>query len=58
MLLEIHNRLQQIKAVLSDVAFGGVSILAVGDYTNYLLLAKPQYSVMLCQPIPFWFIVG
>ena len=31
MLLEIHKRLQQIKAVLPDVAFGGVSILAVGD---------------------------
>ena len=31
MLLEIHKRLQQIKGVLSDVTFGGVSILAVGD---------------------------
>ncbi len=31
MLLEIHKRLQQIKAVLPDIAFGGVSILAVGD---------------------------
>ena len=31
MLLEIHKRLQQIKAVLPDVAFSGVSILAVGD---------------------------
>ena len=31
MLLEIHKRLQQIKGVLSDVMFGGVSILAVGD---------------------------
>ena len=31
MLLEIHRRLQQIKAVLPDIAFGGVSILAVGD---------------------------
>ena len=31
MLLEIHKRLQQIKAVLPDVAFGGISILAVGD---------------------------
>ena len=31
MLLEIHKRLQQIKAVLPDVAFDGVSILAVGD---------------------------
>ena len=31
MLLEIHKRLQQIKAVLPDVTFGGISILAVGD---------------------------
>ena len=31
MLLEIHKRLQQIKAVLPHVMFGGVSILAVGD---------------------------
>ena len=31
MLLEIHKRLQQIKGVSSDVTFGGVSILAVGD---------------------------
>lgn len=31
MLLEIHKRLQQIKAVLPSVMFGGVSILAVGD---------------------------
>ena len=30
MLLEIHKRLQQTKAVLPDVAFGGVSILAQG----------------------------
>ena len=32
MLLEIHKRLQQIKGVLPDVTFGGVSILAVGDF--------------------------
>ena len=31
MLLEIHKRLQQIKGVSSDITFGGVSILAVGD---------------------------
>lgn len=31
MLLEIHKRLQQIKSVLPDIPFGGVSILAVGD---------------------------
>ena len=31
MLLEIHKRLQQLKGVLPDIAFGGVSILAVGD---------------------------
>ena len=31
MLLEIHKRFQQIKAVLPDITFGNVSILAVGD---------------------------
>ena len=31
MLLEIHERLQQIKGVSDDVMFSGVSILAVGD---------------------------
>ncbi len=31
MLLEIHKRLQQIKGMLPDIMFGGVSILAVGD---------------------------
>ena len=31
MLLEIRKRLQQIKGVGSDVLFGGISILAVGD---------------------------
>ena len=31
MLLEIHKRLQQIKGVGSDVLFGGILILAVGD---------------------------
>lgn len=31
MLFEIHKRMQQIKAVLPDVTFGGISILAVGD---------------------------
>ncbi len=31
MLLEIHKRLQQIKAVAPDLMFGGVSVLAVGD---------------------------
>ena len=31
MLFEVHRRLQQIKGVSSDVMFGGVSVLAVGD---------------------------
>ena len=45
MLLEIHKRLQQIKAVLlPDVMFGGVSILAVGD-----LYQLPP----VCQPMLF-----
>ena len=31
MLLEIHKRLHEIKAVLLNVMFGGVSVLAVGE---------------------------
>ena len=31
MLLGINKRLQQIKGVLPDMTFGGVSILTVGD---------------------------
>ena len=31
MLFEVHKRLQQIKGVPSDVMFGRVSVLAVGD---------------------------
>ena len=38
MLLEIHKRLQQIEGVLPDVTFGGVSILAVGDLYQLLML--------------------
>ena len=30
-MFEVHRRLQQIKGVSSDVMFGGVSVLAVGD---------------------------
>jgi len=30
-LLEIHTRLQQIKAVMPEITFGGATILAVGD---------------------------
>jgi len=41
MLLEIHKRLQQIKAVMPDITFGGVTILAVGD-----LYQLPLY---ICQ---------
>ena len=44
MLLEIHKRLQQIKAVQPHVMFGGVSILAVGD-----LYQLPP----VCQPLLF-----
>ena len=42
MLLEIHKRLQQIKSVLPDVMFGGVSILAVGDLYQLPLVAQPM----------------
>lgn len=44
MLLEIHKRLQQIKAVLPDVMFGGVSILAVGDL--YQLPPAGQFMLL------------
>ncbi len=37
MLLEVHKRLEQIKAVMPDSStFGGVSILAVGDLFQLL----------------------
>ena len=42
MLLEIHKRLQQIKAVLPDVMFGGVSILAVGDLYQLPPVGQPM----------------
>ena len=42
MLLEIHNRLQQIK---DDAVFGGVSILAVGELCSVLwVTAMPSYT--------------
>ena len=41
MLLEIHKRLQQIKGVSSDVTFGGVSILAVGDLYQLPPVGQP-----------------
>ena len=41
MLLEIHKRLQQIKAVLPHVMFGGVSILAVGDLYQLPPVGQP-----------------
>ena len=41
MLLEIHKRLQQIKSVLPDVMFGGVSVLAVGDLYQLPPVAQP-----------------
>ena len=49
MLLEIHKRLQQIKGVLPDVTFGGVSILAVGDlYQLPATACWPETCVQLC----------
>ena len=41
MLLEIHKRLQQIKGVSSDVMFGGISILAVGDLYQLPPVCQP-----------------
>ena len=41
MLFEVHKRLQQIKGVLSDVMFGGVSILAVGDLYQLPPVSQP-----------------
>ena len=41
MLLKIHKRLQQIKAVLPHVMFGGVSILAVGDLYQLPPVGQP-----------------
>ena len=41
MLFEVHKRLQQIKGVLSDVMFGGVSILAVGDVYQLQPVSQP-----------------
>ena len=41
MLSEIHKRLQQIKGVSSDVMFGGVSILAVGDLYQLAPVGQP-----------------
>ena len=41
MLLEIHKRLQQIKGVLPNVMFGGVSILAVGDLYQLPPVGQP-----------------
>ena len=42
MLLEIHKRLKQIKAVLPDVMFGGVAVLAVGDLYQLPPVAQPM----------------
>ena len=44
MLLEVHERLQQIKGVTSDsttCTFGGVSVLAVGDLYQLPPIGQP-----------------
>ncbi len=41
MLLEIHKRLQQIKAVAPDLMFGGVSVLAVGNLYQLPPVGQP-----------------
>ena len=47
MLLEIHKRLQQIKAVTPDIIFGGISILAVGDlYQQPPVCQSPVFSTV------------
>ena len=47
MLLEIHKRLQQIKAVTPGITFGGVSILAVGDlYQQPPVCQSPVFSTV------------
>ncbi len=44
MLLEIHKRLQQIKSMLPDIPFGGVSILAVDLYQLPPVGQSPIFS--------------
>ena len=60
MLLEIHNRLQQIKAVLPDVMFGGVSVLAVGDLYQLPPVCQPMLfsqvrDSYICTIVWIWF---
>ena len=63
MLLEIHKRLQQIKAVMPDITFGGATILAVGDLYQLppVCMSVPcvQYcQLQLCQTVPLRLTVG
>ena len=46
-LLEINKRLQQIKCVMPDVTFGGVSVLAVGDLYQLPPIAQPALFDMM-----------
>ena len=46
-LLEINKRLQQIKGVMPDVTFGGVSVLAVGDLYQLPPIAQPALFDMM-----------
>ena len=46
-LLEINKRLQQIKGVMPDVTFGGVSVLAVGDLYQPPPIAQPALFDMM-----------
>lgn len=45
MFLEIHKGLQQIKGVLPEIAFGGVSVLAVGDLCQLPPVGQSQLHV-------------
>ncbi len=47
MLLEIHKRLQQIKSVLPDVMFGGVSVSVLVTCINCLRSLSLCYSVIV-----------
>ena len=42
MLLQVHKRLQQLKASKDDTSFGNISILAIGDLFQLQPVAQPH----------------